>query len=443
MKTESQLTLKAIFKSWWPLAASWILMGIETPFLTATIARLPFPEINLAAYGGIVLPISLIIESPIIMLLAASTALSKDWVSFTKIRSYMMVSGLVLTILHIILALTPLYYFMARNIIGVPEEVVEPARMGLIIMTPWTWSIAYRRFHQGVLIRFGYSKKISIGTLLRLITDITLLVLGYWIGSFQGIVVGTAAIVCGVMVEALYVSVVVKPVLKNDLKLATQAQQIITLGSFLDFYIPLATTSLLFLLAQPLISTALSRMPNSIDSLALWPVLSGLIFIFRSVGLAYNEVVVSLLDKPYSYHKLSTFTFLIAFFSTGLLLLTASTPLSRFWFKDISGLSPVLVQIAQTSLWFAIPLPALTVYQNWFQGIILYGQKTKSISISVIVYLVSSIMTLIAGVSWGKTSGIYIGIISIVISLLLQTIWLRSKIHPVIHKFNLIEKLSA
>ena len=92
------------------------------------------------------------------MLLAASTALSKDWASYRKIWSYMQGAGALLTVLHLLVALTPLYYVVVRGILGVPEAIVEPARIGLIIMTPWTWSIAYRRFNQGVLIRFGHSR---------------------------------------------------------------------------------------------------------------------------------------------------------------------------------------------------------------------------------------------------------------------------------------------
>ena len=55
---------------------------------------------------------------------------------------------------------------------GIPHEIIQPARMGLMIMTPWTWSIAYRRFHQGMLIRFGHSKAVSTGTLIRLSADL-------------------------------------------------------------------------------------------------------------------------------------------------------------------------------------------------------------------------------------------------------------------------------
>ena len=38
-------------------------------------------------------------------------------------------------------------------------------------------------------------------------------------------------------------------------------------------------------------------MPRALDSLAIWPILSGLLFIFRSVGIAYNEVVLTLIES--------------------------------------------------------------------------------------------------------------------------------------------------
>ncbi len=92
---------RKIFATWWPLAASWILMSLELPALSAVIARLPNPDINLAAYGGVVFPLALIFESPIIMLLAASTALSKDYASYKLLRTYTIRAGLILTAVHI------------------------------------------------------------------------------------------------------------------------------------------------------------------------------------------------------------------------------------------------------------------------------------------------------------------------------------------------------
>src|SRR5690606_5323550 len=77
----SSAPLGEVFRSWLPLATSWLVMGLELPIVSAVMARLADPEINLAAYGGVTMPIALLIEAPIMMLLSASTALGRDLAS--------------------------------------------------------------------------------------------------------------------------------------------------------------------------------------------------------------------------------------------------------------------------------------------------------------------------------------------------------------------------
>lgn len=405
-------------------------MGAEIPALSAVIARLADATIHLAAYGGVVFPISLIVESPIIMLLAASTALSKDWDSYQKLRRFMMVSGAALTALHLLIALTPLYYWVVGDIIGAPEEILEPARIGLIIMTPWTWSIAYRRFNQGVLIRFGHSRVVGVGTVVRLSADVAVLALGYTLQTVPGIVVATSAVAAGVVLEAAYIGWAVRPVLKRELKYAPAVDEPLTLHYFLGFYIPLAMTSLLTLLANPIGSAALSRMPQALDSLAVWPVVTGLVFMLRSMGVALNEVVVALLEEHGSVPVLRRFTGLLAAFTTSILLLLAATPLARLWFQDVSALEPTLAEMARMGVWVALPLPALTALQSWYQGAILHGRRTRGITESVVIYLVTSAVVLSLGVVWGQMTGLYVGLAAMGLSVLTQTAWLAYRSRP-------------
>jgi hypothetical protein len=425
----SELSSRRIFHTWWPLAASWLLMGVELPAISAVIARLAYPEISLAAYGGIIFPLALLIESPIIMLLAASTALSKDWASFVKIRRFMMIAGAALTFLHVLIAFTPLYYVIVEKILGVPQVIVEPARIGLMIMTPWTWSIAYRRFHQGMLIRFGHSKAVSTGTLIRLGADLSVLGIGYAIQTIPGIIVATCAVIAGVVSEAVYVGIIAQPVIKYELKPTTPVQPPLTWRTFFAFYIPLVMTSLLSLLVQPIGAAALSRMPQPIESLATWSVVSGLVFMFRSGGIAYNEVVVALLDEYQAAKKLWKFAVNLILISTGIWLLIMATPISSFWFQTVSALPANLAELAQVGIWITLPMPALAVLQSWYQGAILHSHKTKAITEAVLIYLFVNLGTLWLGVISGKVIGLYIGLASFVLSTFIQTVWLwyRSK----------------
>ncbi len=421
------LKLETVIKTWWPLAFSWLLMGAEGPAISAVIARLDNPRINLAAYGGVVFPLALIIESPIIMLLSASVALSKDWASYRLVRSYMMVAGALLTALHALIAFTPLYYIVVEGILGVPKAIVEPARIGLCIMLPWTWTIAYRRFNQGILIRFGRSRAVGAGSLVRLSADLSVLAVGLAIGTLPGIVVATLAVAAGVTSEAIFAGIKVQPVLRNELAVAPPVQPPLTYRAFFAFYIPLVFTSLLSLIAQPMGSAALSRMPNPVSSLAVWPVVTGLVFMVRGLGIAFNEVVVALLDEPGSRPVLRRFTVMLIASTSAILFLLAATPLGQLWFAGVSALPPDLVILATTALWLALPMPALSTMQSWFQGRLLYSRQTRAITESVVVFLGLAIAVLVAGVVWGGMTGLYVGVVGLVLSTAGQTVWLGAR----------------
>ncbi|MBC8507386.1 MAG: hypothetical protein ISR58_10685 [Anaerolineales bacterium] len=430
------IPMRRVLKTWLPLAGSWLLMGAELPALSAFVARLAEPEINLAAYGGIVFPLALIIESPIIMLLAASTALSKDWDSYRKIYAFMMITAGALTVLHIAVAFTPLYYFVIESIIGAPQEIVEPARIGLQIMTPWTWSIAYRRFNQGILIRFGRPNAVTIGTLIRLGTDLTVLGIGLMIGTIPGIVVATAAVAASVVSEAVYIGIVTRPVIRNQLRQAPAVEPSLTFSAFMKFYVPLALTSLLTLMIQPIGSAAISRMPRALESLAVWPVVIGLSFLFRSTGVAYNEVVVSLMDEPGSSPTLRKFAGYLVGLVTLFQLAIVATPLAEIWFHRVSGLSLNLTILAINGMWLALLLPGINALQSWFQGTILFSRRTRGIPEAVVIFLITISGILWAGVTWNKVSGLYVGLIAFTAGMSFQAAWLWVRSRPAMAQAN-------
>ena len=82
-----QATLKTVYRLWWPLALTWLMMAIEGPFLAAIIARMGESATNLAAYG-VAYAFGLITEAPVIMLLSASTLLARSRCDYMRLRSF-------------------------------------------------------------------------------------------------------------------------------------------------------------------------------------------------------------------------------------------------------------------------------------------------------------------------------------------------------------------
>jgi hypothetical protein len=418
------VTVRTVVDTWWPLAASWLLMGLELPLVSAVVARLPEPTISLAAYGAVVFPLSLLIESPIIMLLSASTALSRDWASYRLVRRFMWTTSGGLTAVHMLVAFTPLYDLLIRRVMGVPDEVAEPARAGLQIMTPWTVSIAYRRFQQGVLIRFGHSRAVGVGTAVRLASNAAVLGIGYAIGSLPGIVVGSAAVATGVVAEAIYAGFAVRPVLRDRVRQAPPPAEPLTSERFMRFYTPLMITPIMMFLAMPLSSAAMSRMPLAVGSLAVWPVYIGLVFVARSVCFGLNEVVVALLDRPGAYPALARFTAALALSTSLAILVLAATPLGSLWFSEVAALRADLVPVAHVGLWLGFLLPGITAYQSLYQGAIVHSHDTRGVTESMALYIATLAGFLAAGVTLGRHEGFYVVVAGWLAGNAVQLAWL-------------------
>ncbi|MEE8591825.1 MAG: hypothetical protein V3T35_10955, partial [Spirochaetia bacterium] len=208
---EVDLSYRRIFWFWIPLAAMWFMMAVEQPLIAAFVARMPDPEINLAAYG-VVFSVALIIESPIIMLLTAGTALSRGGLSYRRLLlfSHLLIAGL--TALHLLIALTPLYDLILLRVIGVPEEVAALGRGAFLVIAPWTAGVGYRRLWQGVLIRYHRTGVVPITIALRLVVTAGLLILGYSLNRFPGVFVGSAALVGGITTAAVAAYLFARPV---------------------------------------------------------------------------------------------------------------------------------------------------------------------------------------------------------------------------------------
>jgi hypothetical protein len=418
------LRTREVASVWAPLAGSWLLMGLELPLVSAAIARLPHPTVSLAAYGGAVFPLALLIESPIIMLLAASTALARDEASFHVVRRFMRTVAGSLTAFHALVAFTPLFDFVVVRLLGLPPEVHEPARIGLRIMLPWTFSIAYRRTQQGVLIRFGRARAVTIGTAVRLGTNVFVLSAGLLYGRVPGIVVGTLAVVSGVMAEAVYAGWAVRPVLRNEMREAPPVAPVLGMRAFLRFYLPLMVTPTINFLAMPLSAAAMSRMPLALESLAIWPALGGIAFTFRSMGFAFNEVVVSQLDVHRPTPALGRFAMFLSIAASGLLALLSFGPLGRVWFSRVSGLEPPLATLAAAAFPLLALTPALSVWQSYWQGALVHSRRTSGVTESMVALLLVTLVVLGAGIAWNRPAGIHFAAAALLAGNAAQAAWL-------------------
>jgi hypothetical protein len=288
--------LRAIWAQWLPLAVSFELMMLEGPAVQGAMGRLPDAPLHLAAWG-LTMSLSLLIESPVIMLLATAIALVKDAPSYRALAAFTVRLALGGTLLTALLAFTPLFDLVTGQVMGQPAAIAQAARPALQIMLLWTAAIAWRRFQQGVLVRCGQTRLVSRGTLIRLAAACRCAGNARLEPRAAGAQVAAWAIIAAVLVEALATTLLARPVLRRHGLLTpaavNTAEPPLTQRDIWRFHAPLAATTLLTLLAQPLTSAALARLPAPRATLAAWPVVFLILLVMRGWCFALQEITVA------------------------------------------------------------------------------------------------------------------------------------------------------
>jgi hypothetical protein len=388
------LTYRRIFLFWGPLALTWLMMALEQPILIAFIARLSEAKLNLAAFG-IAGSFAMIIEAPVIMLMSASTALVTGRHSYKKLRRFTDILNLGVTGIQLIILIPPVFRFIVITLMGVPEEVARLAHIALLIFLPWAASIGYRRFYQGILIRNNLTRRVTYGTMVRLTVIVTVGLILYSAGV-KGAYVGAGAMSLAVFTEAIATRIMASGALKMLLDKEDMENGNLGLRKISKFYYPLAITSLLSLGVHPFVTFFLGRSYMAVESLAVLPVVGSLVFIFRSLGLSYQEVNIALIgNQKQNYRVLRNFAVYMGVSVTVLISVLAFTPLADMWFVNVSGLSQELADMSYLPLKIMILLPAFTVLLNYQRSLLLINRTTGPISAATGVELVSIIVILL------------------------------------------------
>jgi len=418
-----KLTYRRIFLFWGPLALTWLMMAFEQPLLIAFIARLGDAKVNLAAFG-IAGSFAMIFEAPVIMLMSTSTALVTGQHSYRKLKHFADLLNSGVTLVQMVMLIPPVFRFIVIELMGVPEEVARIAHTALLIFLPWAASIGYRRFYQGILIRNNLTRRVTYGTMVRMTVIITAGMLLYSAGV-RGAYVGAGAMSLAVLSEAIATRLMAASAVRALVSRDDTENGHLNLRNISRFYYPLALTSLLPLGVHPFVTFFLGRSAMAVESLAVLPVVNSLVFIFRSIGLSYQEVVIALVGKQrQNFSLLRNYAVLLGSVVTVLIALIAFTPLADMWFTGFSGLDRELAGLSYLPLRIMILLPALTVLLNFQRSLFVVNGTTGPISAATAIELIGIIAVLLVCVIFLDMVGVVAASIAFVAGKGMSTLYL-------------------
>lgn len=424
MNSANPVTTRSLFVFWLPMMATWLMMSVEGPFLAAVIARLADPKFNLAAYG-VAFSFALMVESPIIMMMSASTALVSDRLSYRRLRNFTALLNGGITLVMLVVIYPPVFDFIVRDLIGLPEHVADLTHLATAILLPWPGAIGIRRFYQGLLIRHNLTRRVAYGTVVRLVSmAATALIAALWT-ELPGSAVGAAALSTGVTAEALASRVMVRSTIRRLLAGGNDPGAEMSYRSIFTFYYPLAMTSILAMGVHPMITFFLGQSRMSLESLAVLPVVNSLVFLFRSFGLSYQEVAIARFgQRMENFTSVRNFAVWLGAASVAGLAMMSLTPLAGFWFLDLSGLSPALADFALLPTQILVLMPGTSVLLNFQRSVLVATKRTGPITLATVLEIGFIILTLAVAIAYFDIVGAVAAAIAILTGRLVANAWL-------------------
>ena len=395
------MTYRKVLLFWFPLALAWLMMALEAPLIQGVISRKPDSETQLAAFG-LVFTLSILIETPIIMLLATSNALARDRQSFQRLWRFMLAINCFIAGIAVLMAFTPLLDLYLGAVLNIPAHIIEAARPGMKIMICWGAFIGYRRFHQGVIIRFGNTRYVGFGTAIRVLVSGSVAVGLGAITNIAGAQIGALALAISVLAETAYTHIISRPDVRRLLSTPRRAGlPELTYRQIMRFHIPLAITSLVSMLIYPAVERGLANTPDAAQSLAAWPLLLSIMFATRAGGMAYQEVVISLDDSEHNHRLLRNFTLGLGFTLSFVMLLFAFTPLITLYVGGVLGVPENLRALVELGARAAFLVPLLTTLQSYLRALLMLSQRTATIYQAISLGFVTTALTVWGGIALG------------------------------------------
>jgi hypothetical protein len=421
-------TVRQMLALWVPLAASIVMMVLEPSIINIGLGRTSDVELALAAYG-VAFSLALLVEAPILMLLDASVARSSDREAFVLIRRFSLGLGLIVTAIGLVVSLTPLYDLLVIELMNIPLDVADRARPTLQILSFWSLPIAWRRTHQGLLIRNGRTAIITAATGVRLVTLAGALFGGLYLLPDRGAVVAGIAMDISVFVEAGLITLATRPVLRSEEFRARRPKdgQGLTLKGLWKFYWPLAVTTLLRQTTRPLLNTGIAAAVLARESLAAWPVAWGLAILIAGPAWSLQQLTTALAEDETSYARVRRFSLALSGLFTAVLAVVVLTPLYGVVMGSVYNLSPKLQEIALPAMQIMIILPLMMGAQSILRGRLIRGGCTGVVRTAMTLNVATLATTLLVGVTLTPVTGVALAAAATLAGLLVELAWLRWK----------------
>ena len=425
-ETQSQaVSLGSLWREFLPLSLSDVTMACGDPMMTTTLAYLPDAQNNLAAVG-IAKSLAIFFESPIIMILHAANALAGSQDSRKALWRFTLFVGAGLTCLLSLLGLPIIFNFVGVSLLGIPSAMLTTVSQVLLLMGGWPFAIAWRRYFQGLLIYHGQSRAVAKASIFRLFTLALVLTGGFFLPISGGVLAGFA-LISGVVVEAIAVTIFAR---LSGATLPPQIEQPNlprNLAQVWKFYLPLANSMMVVWGGRAILISILARAEDATIAIAAWSAAWGLVLVIANSTRMVQQMVIKY-HHQVSDRQLLTFAISVGAACSSLLLLMSVTPIGDRIVQSFIGNDLTLANSIKPVLLICTIVPLFVALQNATQGFLVSENRTGHVNLST--WLGTGTLLIIATFAINKgMNGAMAAAIAMITSMLVEVtclLWKRA-----------------
>ena len=381
------ISLRSLSFFFLPLALTSFLTIVTHSLFNAGMARLPSPEVMIAAFA-VAKSLMMLLHSPTTMIKQSATALIDHSRNLKRPVVFMALVVLGSVFLLAVLAFTGLSRFVFREFMGLSGQTLDEAVAMLRILFIFPGIVAFRDFFQAMSIKFRKTPAVTVAAILRI--GFVMLFISF-IGRMTTVAPAALAalmFIGAVVVESLVI-VAGTYLLNGRLGHALDRMKrtngspvtVLTYGNIARFYIPLMVTTLIRTVVMPIINGGLARTDEPDLAISVFAVAWSLGLVVLSPFIMFHQVPLNFCDVPgrYNNRNVRRFGLILAVISATAMLLLGFTDLGYWVLTHLIGATHEISIRSAAVLRMMTVLPFLMAAREYFWGVLMKRRLTRHI----------------------------------------------------------------
>ena len=366
------------WRFFWPLALMGSVLVLSGQFQNGILAHYPDAVRELAVFAIAGSTFGLF-HAGISFVSQMANVYARSEAGTRQALRFVIVICVVLSGLIALLAFTAVGTWLMRFIYGINDDLLHQVMRYMQLYIPLIVVDGIRQFLTGLLVQARMTGRLTIVNMMQLCVVIVSLIAGFSSGIDAPIVL-VGSLILG---SSFHLVLLVWLVRKDYTLPAHREHESLLFGELFGFFLPVATTGVMFAISRPVLYALIARSPDAVVSIAAMRVGFDVASLFQVTANQFRHFFVTFGDDDLPTKRL--FMWLVGGGITVSMLLVSATPVSHFLLADLIGIQGTVLDYAREVLLWMCFLPGLILWRNYYHGLLMVARRTTGMALGGIV----------------------------------------------------------